>query len=173
MPVGKVRFYDAEKGFGFLTGSSPNLARWRSPVHGAPGRVRCHRAGHDGEWLFRVTPLLTWRRDQRGQGYHRRRRVIEDGSALRSPSSRLGVGRCNRQRWSLGRLKVGRALDRRILRPVLPGCHAVIVDAGRAGPEFADARRAATSKGTPADDVLSRRGGSRFGVGLHDRNGYA
>ena len=35
-------------------------------------------------------------------------------------------------------MKVGRALDRRILGPVLPRCHAVIVDAGRAGPEFAE-----------------------------------
>ena len=37
-------------------------------MHGAPGRVGRHRAGHDGEWLFRVTPLLTRRGNQVASG---------------------------------------------------------------------------------------------------------
>ena len=131
-------------------------ARGCTPVHRAPGGVRGHRAGGHVEGLLRVA-LFGRRRDQRGQRRHRHRRLIERGTVLGGQRRHLGHRRRDRQRRGGGFGELGRTLDRSVLRTVLPGCHAVIVDA------FA---RAAARSSRP-------RTGQRIRVGGPGRSGYA
>jgi hypothetical protein len=100
------------------------LACRRSPVRGAPGRAGGHRAGHHGKRFLRIARFLA-RRQQGGQWRHRLFRGIEDRSALRRPGSHLRVRSSNPQRRSVRVLELRGALDRRVLRSVLPRCHAV------------------------------------------------
>ena len=60
--------------------------------------------------------------------------MIEGWATLGRPGCHLHVGLRDVQRWSIGILKSRRALDWRVLRPVLPGRHGVIVDGTRALP---------------------------------------
>ena len=109
-------------------GCGGGQARGGTPVHRSPGRVRGHRAGGHVEGLLRVA-LFSRRRDQRGQRRHGHRRLIERGTVLGGQRRHLGHRRGDRQRRG-GRFgELGRTLDRSVLRTVLPGCHAVIVDA--------------------------------------------
>ena len=97
------------------------------------------------------------RRDQRGQRRHRHRRLVERGTVLGGQRRHLGHRRGDRQRRG-GRFgELGRTLDRSVLRTVLPGCHAVIVDA------FA----------RPAARSSRPRTGQRIRVGGPGRSGYA
>ena len=109
-------------------GCGGGQARGGTPVHRSPGGVRGHRAGGHVEGLLRVA-LFSRRRDQRGQRRHGHRRLIERGTVLGGQRRHLGHRRGDRQRRGGGFGELGRTLDRSVLRTVLPGCHAVIVDA--------------------------------------------
>ena len=162
-PVGAAGIGDDGKGPSGTAGAAAGRgvrwrrrAGWPAPVHRAPGRVRGHRTGDDREGLLRV-PMFSGRRDQCGQGGYRDRRLVERGSVLGGQGRHLLNRLGDRQRGG-GRLgELRGTLDRRVLRSVLPGCHAVIVDAARAA-----ALRIEHGRGRAWEMCLGDRGRSGY-----------
>ena len=79
-----------------------------------------------GAWGSRGGSTIGVQRCERG---HRRARISEDWPVLGRQRGHLLDGRRGRQRSHIRVLELAGPLDRRVLRSVLPGRHAVIVDA--------------------------------------------
>ena len=151
------------------SGSADGPGGGRGPMDCTPCRVGCHRARHDPEGFLRVAVLFALHWNQAGQRCDRSGRVVEDGPFFGSPCGRLGVQRRGLEGRDVGRLKLGWALDRRVLRSVLPSCHEVIVDAAVTPPECAEPRPTwpQNQERSSTDHALISE------VGLRERNGYA